>query len=90
MASTGRNGSSSQNRRNTVNNSNRANNSRNNTNRNRGNSSSRNSKKEYDPRRNEIYLFVYLAVTVFLLLSNFGWCGPIGRFFSNIMFGLFG
>ena len=90
MATTGRNGSSSQNRRKTVNNSNRsrANNSRNNSN--RGNSGNRNNKKEYDPRKNEIYLFIYLAVTVFLLLSNFGWCGPIGRFFSNILFGLFG
>ena len=90
MATTGRNGSSSQNRRNTVNNSNRnRTNSRNNSN-SRGNSRNVKNKKEYDPRRNEIYLFVYLAVTVFLLLSNFGWCGPIGRFFSNILFGLFG
>lgn len=90
MATTGRNGSSSQNRRKTVNNSNRSrtNNSRNNSN--RGYSGNRNNKKENDPRRNEIYLFIYLAVTVFLLLSNFGWCGPIGRFFSNILFGLFG
>lgn len=90
MANTGRNGSSNINRRKTVNNSNRnrTNNSRNNSN--RGNSGNRNNKKEYDPRKNEIYLFIYLAVTVFLLLSNFGWCGPIGRFFSNIMFGLFG
>ncbi len=90
MTNTGRNGSSNINRRKTVNNSNRnrTNNSRNNSN--RGNSGNRNNKKEYDPRKNEIYLFIYLAVTVFLLLSNFGWCGPIGRFFSNIMFGLFG
>ena len=94
MASTGRNGSSSQNRRKTVNNSNRSrtNNSRSNSNRNynRGSSGSSRNKREYDPRRNEIYLFVFLAATVFLLLSNFGWCGPIGRFFSKIMFGLFG
>ena len=78
MANTGRSGSSTTTRRKTVNN-NRQSNAR-----------GRNTKKEYNPRRNEIYFFIYLAVSVFLLLSNFGWCGPIGRFFSNIMFGLFG
>ncbi len=77
MANTGRNTSSTTTRRKTVNNR-------------QGNAGGRNTKKEYNPRRNEIYFFVYLAVSVFLLLSNFGWCGPIGRFFSNILFGLFG
>lgn len=84
MANTGRNGSSSQNRRKTVNNRNS------NRNYNKNGSGNGRNRKENDPRRNEIYLFIYLAVTVFLLLSNFGWCGPIGRFFSNILFGLFG
>ena len=78
MANTGRSGSSTTTRRKTVNNNRQS------------NASGRNTKKEYNPRRNEIYFFIYLAVSVFLLLSNFGWCGPIGRFFSNILFGLFG
>ena len=33
---------------------------------------------EESSRRMEIYLFIYLAVAVFLLCSNFGWC-EIGR-----------
>lgn len=41
-------------------------------------------------RKNEIYVFVYLAVTVFLICSNFGWCGVVGDFISKILFGLFG
>ena len=41
-------------------------------------------------RRNEIYVFVYLAIAVFLICSNFGWCGVIGDFISNILFGLVG
>lgn len=41
-------------------------------------------------RRNEIYVFVYLAVAVFLICSNFGWCGVVGDFISNILFGLVG
>ena len=41
-------------------------------------------------RRNEIYVFVYLAVAVFLICSNFGWCGVVGDFISKIMFGLVG
>ncbi|MBQ9610805.1 MAG: DNA translocase FtsK [Lachnospiraceae bacterium] len=79
MANTGRNGSNKS-RSKTVHN-----NSRNNVKKN-----SVNKRKDYNPRRNEIYLFIYLAITVFLLLSNFGWCGPVGRFFSHILFGLFG
>ena len=41
-------------------------------------------------RRNEIYVFIYLAVSVFLICSNFGWCGVVGDFISKIMFGLVG
>ncbi len=41
-------------------------------------------------RRNEIYVFIYLAVAVFLICSNFGWCGVVGDFISKIMFGLVG
>ncbi len=41
-------------------------------------------------RKNEIYVFIYLAVTVFLICSNFGWCGVVGDFISRILFGLFG
>ena len=41
-------------------------------------------------RVDEIIVFIYLAVALFLLCSNFGWCGPVGRFFSQILFGLFG
>ncbi len=47
-------------------------------------------KEEEDPRQREIYLFIYLAVALFLLCSNFGWCGVVGDFISNIIFGLFG
>lgn len=41
-------------------------------------------------RRNEIYVFIYLAVSIFLICSNFGWCGVVGNFISKIMFGLVG
>ncbi|MBR3834221.1 MAG: DNA translocase FtsK 4TM domain-containing protein [Lachnospiraceae bacterium] len=41
-------------------------------------------------RKNEIYVFIYLAVAVFLICSNFGWCGVIGDFISKILFGLVG
>ncbi len=41
-------------------------------------------------RANEIWIFIYLAVAVFLLCSNFGWCGVVGDFISNIIFGLVG
>ena len=41
-------------------------------------------------RQREIYLFVYLAVGIFMLCSNFGICGAIGRVISGFFFGLFG
>ncbi|MBO5509632.1 MAG: DNA translocase FtsK 4TM domain-containing protein, partial [Lachnospiraceae bacterium] len=56
----------------------------------RNNSRNYSKKKQIDPRKNEIKLFVYLAISVFLLCSNFGWCGVIGDFFANLLFGLFG
>ena len=46
--------------------------------------------EENSSRRSEIYLFIYLAVAVFLLCSNFGWCGVVGNFISQIIFGLVG
>ncbi|SEF41298.1 DNA segregation ATPase FtsK/SpoIIIE [Eubacterium ruminantium] len=49
---------------------------------------------ENDPakaeRQKEIYLFAFLAVSVFLLLSNFNLCGVVGRVISGFFFGLFG
>lgn len=41
-------------------------------------------------RKNEIHLFIYLAVCTFFFISNFGWCGVVGNFFAKFMFGLFG
>ena len=41
-------------------------------------------------RKNEIHLFIYLAVCTFFFISNFGWCGVVGNFFARFMFGLFG
>ena len=38
----------------------------------------------------EVGLIVLFAFMVFLFLCNFGMVGPIGVFFKNIMFGLFG
>ena len=38
----------------------------------------------------EVGLIVMFAFMVFLFLCNFGLVGPIGVFFKNIMFGLFG
>lgn len=38
----------------------------------------------------EVGLIVLFAFMVFLFLCNFGLVGPIGVFFKNIMFGLFG
>lgn len=46
--------------------------------------------EESSSRKNEIYLFIYLAVSVFLVLSNFGVGGVIGNFISKIIFGLVG
>ncbi len=41
-------------------------------------------------RKREIYLFVYLAVGIFMLCSNFGICGAVGRVIGGFFFGLFG
>ena len=41
-------------------------------------------------RKNEIHLFICLAVCTFFFISNFGWCGVVGNFFAKFMFGLFG
>ena len=41
-------------------------------------------------RQREIWLFVYLAVGIFMLCSNFGICGALGRGISGFFFGLFG
>lgn len=41
-------------------------------------------------RKNEIQLFICLAVCTFFFISNFGWCGVVGNFFAKFMFGLFG
>ena len=41
-------------------------------------------------RQREIFLFVYLAVGIFMLCSNFGICGAVGNVFSGFFFGLFG
>ena len=38
----------------------------------------------------EISLLVLLAISIFLFLCNFGIVGPVGNFFSGIMFGIFG
>lgn len=46
--------------------------------------------EEGGSRKNEIYLFIYLAVSMFLVLSNFGVGGVIGNFISKIIFGLVG
>ena len=46
--------------------------------------------EELKKKQNEIYFFIAFAVTVFLFCSNFGWCGFIGNFFSDFLFGLFG
>lgn len=43
-----------------------------------------------ESRSNEIRLFIYLAISVFLLCSNFGWCGVAGNFISKIIFGIVG
>ncbi len=46
--------------------------------------------EESSSRKNEIFLFVYLAAALFLVLSNFGLCGVVGKFVSRIFFGLLG
>ena len=52
--------------------------------------SNRKKAEEFNPRKNEIKLFAYLAIAVFLICSSFGWCGIVGNFISKIVFGLFG
>ena len=58
--------------------------------------SSRNSKAAKAPSSQdmelwyEVGLIILFAFMVFLFLCNFGLVGPIGVFFKNIMFGLFG
>lgn len=46
--------------------------------------------EEKNSNKKEIYLFIYLAVAIFLFLSNFGWCGKVGNLISEIMFGFTG
>ncbi|MGN0436245.1 MAG: DNA translocase FtsK [Wujia sp.] len=46
--------------------------------------------KEGNTRVNEIYIFIYLAVSLFLLCSNFGWCGVVGNAISKFIFGMLG
>ncbi len=47
--------------------------------------------KAISPERvREIYLFIYLAVAVFMVCSNFGICGSVGNAISGFFFGLFG
>ena len=41
-------------------------------------------------RQREIYFFIYLAVAVFMLCSNFGICGSFGNVICGFFFGLFG
>ncbi len=56
-------------------------------------SSGRKTKQELQKEqahRDEIHLFICLAVCTFFFISNFGWCGVVGNFFAKFMFGLFG
>ncbi len=41
-------------------------------------------------RIREIYLYVYLAITVFLICGTYGVCGVFGKAVSGFFFGLFG
>ncbi|MBR6171589.1 MAG: DNA translocase FtsK [Eubacterium sp.] len=41
-------------------------------------------------RQKEIKFFVFLAVSIFMLCSNFGICGAVGNVFSGFFFGLIG
>ena len=40
--------------------------------------------------REEILMLISLAVCVFLLISNFGLGGLVGKLISSVMFGVFG
>lgn len=55
------------------------------------NTSSRKSNKRMEQElQAEIGLILLFAFMVFLFLCNFGLVGPVGTFFKNVMFGLFG
>lgn len=66
----------------------------NNRTRSSGNAARRNTSRTYNKKRNskanEIKLFIYLAVSIFIICSNFGWCGIVGNKIAEVMFGLFG
>ena len=47
-------------------------------------------KKESNPFVREAVLWVILAISVLLFLSNMGLCGVVGAALSKVMFGLFG
>lgn len=53
-------------------------------------SNNRTYKKQRSPRHNEIMIYIYLAVCIFLMCSSFGWCGVIGKYVSMFVFGLTG
>ncbi len=38
----------------------------------------------------EVYLWIFVAVALLLILSNFGLCGIVGNAFKDVMMGLFG
>lgn len=46
--------------------------------------------KQHSPRHNEIMIYIYLAVCIFLMCSSFGWCGVVGKYVSMFVFGLTG
>lgn len=55
------------------------------------NSSARKSKKRMEQELwAEVGLIILFAFMLFLFLCNFGLVGPVGTFFKNVMFGLFG
>ena len=56
----------------------------------RTNSYNKSRSKKQESKNREIKLWITLAVCVFFLLSSFRICGPVGNFFANILFGLFG
>ena len=54
------------------------------------NSNNRTYKKQRSPRHNEIMIYIYLAICIFLMCSSFGWCGVVGKYVSMFLFGLTG